>query len=263
MTVLLIPLLGLALARAATPVEVTLHAADGTTLLADWWTDGTSGRRAIVIAPGYIAHKDRPAFRSLSNDLAADADVLCLSLRGHGKSSGVWRFGQVEELDVEAGLREARRAHARVGLLAFSLGAAAALQAAACGEARPDALVLVSVPGTLEEIWQRPGVILHLLDGRLSRGTMFDVREAFPLWLHADFRPAAEELRVPVLFVQGTADRLVPERLARRVYELVRGPKRFLAVPGGKHAEQLYLDDPAGFLRPVRAWLSAPAPSLP
>ena len=43
------------------------------------------------------------------------------------------------------------------------------------------------------------------------------------------------ELRMPVLVSHGTEDRIVPFHMGERLYEAVKGPKRFIKVEGGSH----------------------------
>jgi alpha-beta hydrolase superfamily lysophospholipase len=43
------------------------------------------------------------------------------------------------------------------------------------------------------------------------------------------------EVRMPVLFVHGAADRFVPARFSQALYEAARGPKRLLLVDGATH----------------------------
>jgi len=43
------------------------------------------------------------------------------------------------------------------------------------------------------------------------------------------------EVRVPLLIVHGTSDEVVPFSHGRRLYEVARAPKVFVAIPGGGH----------------------------
>lgn len=245
-------------AASASPREIVLHATDGVTLFADWYRGAAPRRAALLIAPGHIQHKDKPDFRALAAEAetALGMDVLCLSLRGHGKSGGTFTFGEQEVLDVAAGLAEARREHPRVIAMGFSMGAAATLKACTVPGAA-DAAILVSCPRAFQDIWRRPGIVLNLFDWQPSRGWYFEVRQRIPVFLHRDFRSYAKELKLPVLFVHGDRDHMVPASHARELFGLVPGSKTFTTIPRGSHAQRLYTDDPPGFLDPVRSWLSS------
>jgi fermentation-respiration switch protein FrsA (DUF1100 family) len=43
------------------------------------------------------------------------------------------------------------------------------------------------------------------------------------------------QVRMPVLFVHGAADRFVPARFSQALYDAARSPKRLLVVEGATH----------------------------
>ena len=43
------------------------------------------------------------------------------------------------------------------------------------------------------------------------------------------------ELKMPVLVTHGTNDAIVPFEMGERLYNAVKGPKRFIRVDGGSH----------------------------
>jgi len=44
-----------------------------------------------------------------------------------------------------------------------------------------------------------------------------------------------ERVTAPALVLHGTDDSVIPYRMGERLYEGLRGPKRFHAIPGGDH----------------------------
>ena len=240
-----------------TVFETVLHAVDGTTIFADWYTGTPTRQAALIVVPGYIMHKDDPDFAAMSRDLSRDFDVLCLSLRGHGKSPGIFTFGAKEWMDVAAGIIEGRRAHRRIFLLGFSLGAGASLKASS-GTHGPDGMVLVSVPASYGRIWKRPGIILTVFSWYPGSGNLFGVRQLNPLTAEAEFIGTAHALESPVLFIHGDTDRLVPISHARAVFEVTGSERReFAVIRRGGHAEVLYREDRDEFLGLVRRWLAS------
>lgn len=89
---------------------------------------------------------------------------------------------------------------------------------------------------------------------------MYHISPRFPVWvcqwyaLHRagfDFREArpvdqVRHAKVPVLFVQGTDDVMVPEFMAHELYEACSSPKELLIVEHANHAESIALD-PDGY----------------
>jgi uncharacterized protein len=115
--------------------DVSFRAADGVRL-AGWWVPGRSGA-AVVVAHG--SHGDRADtlahLRMLS---AAGYAVLAYDARGHGRSAGRTNaLGWDGAADAAGAVAYARRqprvAPRRVAMLGLSMGAEAALRAAAAG----------------------------------------------------------------------------------------------------------------------------------
>lgn len=50
-------------------------------------------------------------------------------------------------------------------------------------------------------------------------------------------------LNIPLIVIHGTADRVVPIRHGRRIYQLAAGPKEFWEVPGGRHIDSMTRKD--------------------
>jgi pimeloyl-ACP methyl ester carboxylesterase len=134
---------------ASRPVRaVSLVTSDGVTLAGFQLTGGPDRRRtALVHVHGFTHHTGYSATRRVTAALAAQADVVAVDMRGHGRSGGRNTVGDRELLDVDAAVGWARAAgYARVATVGFSLGAAVALRQAALGEHPPDAVVAVSGP---------------------------------------------------------------------------------------------------------------------
>ena len=66
-------------------------------------------------------------------------------------------------------------------------------------------------------------------------------------------------LKVPVLFIHGTADTEVPYIMSERLFNAATGPKWLTLVPGGGHedsasvGETLYARAVLGFVQTIRA----------
>jgi fermentation-respiration switch protein FrsA (DUF1100 family) len=69
---------------------------------------------------------------------------------------------------------------------------------------------------------------------------------------HFDTRDAVEDLRIPVLVVHGSADRLVPTSMGREIYERVPEPREWYEVPGAGHNDVFLVGGSAYFDRLAR-----------
>ncbi|MGH6841545.1 MAG: alpha/beta hydrolase [Methylocella sp.] len=214
--------------------DLRLTTDDGETLVA-WHVPARDGHPLILYFHGNGgALVDRvQRFMAFA---ASGYGLLALSYRGYGGSTGSpTQKGLME--DGETAYRQVRaRGYdgGRIVLMGESLGSGVAIALAAAHEAA--ALVLDSPFSSAVEV-------------AAAHYPMFPVR-----WLMFDkFRSdlAIGGVRIPVLFLHGDDDDVVPIRLARRLFDLANEPKTFMRVTGGKH---LVLGSPEVFPR-VRAWI--------
>ncbi|MGH6796121.1 MAG: alpha/beta hydrolase [Methylocella sp.] len=214
--------------------DLRLTTDDGETLVA-WYVPAMDGHPLILYFHGNGgALVDRAArFRAFT---ASGYGLLALSYRGYGGSTG----SPTEKglmADGETAYREARaRGYdgGHIVLMGESLGSGVAIALAATHEAA--ALVLDSPFSSAVAV-------------AAAHYPMFPVN-----WLMFDqFRSdlAIGDVHIPILFLHGDEDDVVPIRLARRLFELANEPKTFMLVSGGKH---LVLGSAEVFPR-VRAWI--------
>jgi len=237
---------------------------DGTPLKGWYMPASRTTGRAIVIAPGI---DDNRLVSGVSLGLAptlvaAGFDVLAFDLRGEGESGGgPITFGAREQWDVLAAVDEAQaRGARRVGVLAFSLGAGAAILAAAGSDAI-DALVTDSAFADLEQTLRReleqsgvpaPVVSYGLLFYPLLSGT--DPATVSPVAVIGAIAPR------PILLIHGTDDETVDVEDSGRLLAAAGASttERWL-VPGGRHTKS-YFVDPEAYAATVRAFFERAMP---
>ncbi len=216
----------------------------------------TEREQVIVIAHGFFQSKETKTFQKLEEDLLHSFDTISMDFRGHGKSKGFYTFSAREVEDLKAVLDYARAHHKKVGVLAFSYGAAIAILEAA--EFRNvDSLACVCAPMASEEIefrWWTPSAIRIGLRGmEAGAGARFwnlFLKKTRPIDVVAKLSP------IPVFFVHGAKDPLVTVRHARALYERALEPKEIFIFEKGTHAEELYRQFPREFVSLTRDWFS-------
>jgi pimeloyl-ACP methyl ester carboxylesterase len=215
----------------------------------------TGRETAIVVCPGFFQSKDTPTFQRMSRALADDYDVLAMDFRGHGRSGGLYTFSACEWSDLEAVLSWGRSRYQRIGILAFSLGAAIAIHAIGRKRQQVESLVAVSTPCAFEEVefkwWTKDAIRtgIHALEpGAGCRPGNLFLKKARPIEHVRHLSPT------PVLFIHGTKDVIVGVGHSRRLHEAAREPKRLEIVEGGGHAEALFRDDHERFCKTVKGW---------
>jgi uncharacterized protein len=225
-------------------VTTRLVAADGTRLTGTY-LPAAGGPSAVLLLHGFGAHRRKPAYARLADGLSTRLPVLSLDLRGHGDSRGWSTLGDREAADAEAGLRWLHRVgHRRVVLVGVSMGATAAMHAAA-DTSDLEALVVISatsrfraVPETepmrrLAGIWQSPSRRQAL---RLAVGVQLAGPDAWGPPPHP-VELVARTTR-PLLVVHGRDDPYFPSSDARELAAAGGGPATlWLEPPGFGHAE--------------------------
>jgi alpha/beta superfamily hydrolase len=80
----------------------------------------------IIICPGFFNSKKNRWMRRVADAVSSEYDTIIFDFRGHGDSGGKFSWAAKEYLDLEAILNYVKkRGYKKIGILAFSLGAAA------------------------------------------------------------------------------------------------------------------------------------------
>lgn len=225
-------------------VTARLTAADGTPLVGSYLPAGGS-EAAVLLLHGFGAHRRKPAYAYLADGLASRLPVLALDLRGHGASGGASTFGDREVDDVAAGVAWLRAmGHRRVIVVGLSMGATAAMHAAARGIDLTGLVVISATarfrtePETeatrrLKRVWDSPVQrrTLRLLLGVDLAGPEQWGSPAHPVEM-------VTHARCPLLVVHGEDDAYFPMADAEELTQVAAGPSTLWREPAGfGHAE--------------------------
>ncbi len=165
--------------------------------------------------------------------------VLMIDYRGFGRSRRMRPTEASVYQDAEAAWRylvaERGFAPRRVFIYGHSLGGAVAIE---LGLRHPDAGGLI-VESSFTSIYDM--AMLNRLYAWLPLK---------PFLKQFDSIDKVAQLKLPVLFLHGTADEVVPFSMGEKLYGASGGDKRFVPLPGGRHEH-----DPAPAGSPLRAAL--------
>lgn len=148
------------------------------------------------------------------------ASLMIVDYPGYGASDGrasEARIYEAAELSYEALVARPDVDPERVFLYGRSLGSAVATHLAST---RPVAGLVLDSPFT---------------SAREMRRRLYPLLPAFILRLRLDNLDAIGRLRCPVLVFHGTADRLVPAEMGRRVAAAAPGPSELVLIDGAEH----------------------------
>jgi pimeloyl-ACP methyl ester carboxylesterase len=171
--------------------------------------------------------------------------VLAIDHRAHGESEGARiSFGRDEARDVSAALSWLRAAgHARVAVIGFSLGGAAALLAEP--PITVDAIVLEAVYVDIRDaVHARIAARAGRLLADLSAPLLVQVA-ALRLAIHPsrfDVLAAAGRIRAPALLIAGERDRRAPVEAMQRLRAALPAARELLVITGADHQDFFAFD---------------------
>ncbi|MBV9582970.1 MAG: alpha/beta hydrolase [Chloroflexi bacterium] len=237
--------------------EVSFASTEDAIRISGWFfaADGATPAPAIVLCHGIWTGR-RECLPLALRFRAAGYNVLCFDFRAHGMSDG--RFTTVghnetnDVLGAVAYLKDRPEVDAsRIGVVGFSMGAAASIQAAArC----PDIAALVA-----------DSAYASFLDAarysfqavtRVPHFVMAPLAMHWAKWIvHVDasqLRPVDVIGRIaprPILIAHGELDEIVPVRHAFELFKAADEPKEIWIAPGAHHVGTRDNDPEAYFVR--------------
>jgi dipeptidyl aminopeptidase/acylaminoacyl peptidase len=202
------------------------------------------GVPVVLLSHGLESDKDGSKWLMLSERLyEAGWASLRFSYRGCGereeKSDGDFEdttlTGRISDYRAALDFLQQQTVDvSRIGVIGSSLGGMVAL---AARDERVKAMVTLATPATLhfpaEAGWNKDHV--ELSSGRRLKPAFFEDVGRY------DASRDINQIRCPVLIVQGTADELVRVEHARRLWQAANQPKRLEIIEGANHG----FDEPA------------------
>ncbi len=231
--------------------------------LRGWLLPAGNSRRTVVMVHGNGSNRADPGVGMLaiaSAFIDRGYNVLMFDLRGHGASDGDRiSAGYYEQRDLLGAVDYAReRGAEHVGVLGFSMGAAATLLAAA-GDDTIEAVVADSSFADLTGIMGREFKERSGFPEFLLKPVLFGVKLIYGVDFAA-VKPVAAVAAIaprPILFIHGGDDTFVPVANAHQLYEAAANPDDELwIVPGADHV-QAYNTAPGEYMDKVAAFFDA------
>jgi fermentation-respiration switch protein FrsA (DUF1100 family) len=193
---------------------------------------------------------------------AAGYNVLCFDFRAHGRSAGQFSsVGLHETNDVIGAVQYLKQRPEvdpkRIGVVGFSMGAVATIQAAAqCAD-----IAAVVADSAYASFLEAVRYSFRLV-ARLPHFPIAPIAMHWARWIvHVDpshLRPVDVIGRIaprPILVTHGTLDEIVPLRHAYTLFKAAEEPKELWIVQGARHVEARD-QDPDGYFERIEHFLS-------
>ena len=241
-----------------------LRSTDGLSLDAThFWPDRESNKWAIIVH-GYGCTQQNSWFIA-SSYLKLGYHVLTPDLRASGGSEGSYvTLGYRESQDLVDWSWRITELHpdAKIVMHGVSMGAATVMIASAsrglpptvkasiedCGYTSAYSILALQLK---ESLGLPPFPFMHFVDLACKNLAAFSLQDANPL-------EAVAHSRVPMLFIHGDADTIVPVEMGQDLYQNCNAPqKELFIVRGAGHAiagqkeQKLYYEKVVSFLRPL------------
>lgn len=223
--------------------EWSLRSADGLKLVATHFSPREPSDRWVIIAHGYGCNQDNSYYLA-TNYLMMGWHVLTPDLRASGDSEGRFlSLGYRESIDMVEWARQVATHYpqAHIVLHGVSMGAATVMlavdddnlpaQVVACVEDSGYTSAFELLTTQMEDSFGLPAFpAMNLLDWRCKEVAGFSLHQAVPAL-------AVQHAKVPMLFIHGTRDTLVPYGMAEELFRQSVAPqKKLLLIEGAGHA---------------------------
>ncbi len=219
----------------------TLESFDGLKLYAKKFSPAGKNNRWAILVHGY-GRDGTFAYDYAEEYLKCGWNVLVPDLRAAGKSDGKFiTMGALESRDVFDWMKKIsdENPDAKIVLHGVSMGAATVLMTAAL---EPKNLVAVvedcgytsayeMFAAQLEKIFGLPEYpVMPCADIVCKMKTTVKISDAAPL-------EVVDKIKVPVLFIHGDEDKLVPFEMMGKLFDKTAAPKEKFVVEGAGHAD--------------------------
>lgn len=167
-------------------------------------------------------------------------NILLLDQRGHGKSEGKYTtYGVYEVIDLDLWInliKEKVGENCIIGIHGHSMGAAIALLYSVKGEGKVKFIIAEAGYSDIEDIlkyklkkYKIPITPFYqIISWKIKLKCKFNLKDARPIDIVA-------KSKIPILFIHGDKDELVPCSMAVDMYNIKKNNKELYIVEGGMH----------------------------
>lgn len=224
--------------------EYTIHSARGQKLKGYYYPCGAQGKKIVFIIHGYRSEYADAAGLYYEYYRSRGIDVFCCDHTAAGNSEGTYiGFDVLETQDCLSWIRFLRRQFGQdvqIILHGFSMGAATVMQMSS--HCPPNVKLIVEDSGYVSaraSLDHQIGPLYQPMRKINQAAAGYDLNDS-------DVTDSLSQSRIPMLFVHGQQDKLVPFENGAVLYDLYQGPKACFFPKTARHIESMYVD-PEGY----------------
>ena len=204
----------------------------------------SGSKRAAILLPGFLDSKDYGGMVGLAADLrGAGFTTIRFDATGTWASEGSPdEYSLTQRLaDVDSVIAYVKESYGTTGILlaGHSMGCRVSFLAA---DRHPEVIGIISIMGgatmSTAVTWQKDikKVDRRDLPGNPEQFIQYSLPYSFVEdTMRYDAMAALHRLRIPILFIAGEQDVLVPPAKIKEVYDKANEPKKFVIIPGIGH----------------------------
>ncbi len=226
------------------PVEIKTH--DGLTLRGNFIKGNGSTNVTILCLHGYTSRGYREFAMRAQDYLARGWNVMLPNHRNHAESDGRYvGFATLDRLDGLLWLREIERLvpEGDIFITGVSMGGATAMQMANLDLSERVSGIFEDCGYTTcreEFLWRGRTVVKNTPDWAIAPlGVYMKVFAKYGLDDSSSVT-ACKEAKVPMMFIHGDVDKVVPVEMAYACYEACTTEKELVIIEGAEHAQAHY-----------------------
>lgn len=210
--------------------DVAFASADGT-MLTGWFIPATYEPRGTVIHLHGNTRNMTSHYRYVGWIADEGFNVFVFDYRGYGQSTGTPDRKGIYE-DCVAAVRYVQQRDdvnpEKIIVIGQSIGAANAI--AVLGREKFDGILGIVAEAPFASYEEIVTDDLVTSAGSISRAALGDA-----------YSPAAvvDKLGVPLIVIHGTADRVVPYKQGKRLFDKAKEPKQIWTIKGGRHCDSM------------------------
>ena len=174
----------------------------------------------------------------IDNFLKRGYDVLAISQRGHGKSEGEHiTFGIKESEDILEWVNYLSNNSLPIYLYGISMGSSASCLASPYLPNTVKFIIADCGFSSIEEIFHHFLKMYHLPSFLLYKPLAYLCKKRADFMItDGDVSKALERSSIPIIFIHGTDDNIVPYKMGLKNYEAFKGEKLLITCEGATHA---------------------------